>query len=79
MAKDISPSLTEWGERVIASGPLSRAALLRLRYSSSGSTAVEYGLIASLVAIGIVGAIIGYEEKLLSILGTVSNAVENYN
>jgi len=67
------------GEHAIAGRPLSRAAFLRFLHSSSGSSAIEYSLIAGLVGIGIVGAIVGYQQKLFSILNDVSNVIGNYS
>ena len=41
----------------------------------SGATAIEYGLIAALIAVAMIGAVTTLGNNLQTIFGTVSNAV----
>ncbi len=41
----------------------------------SGATAIEYGLIAALIAVAMIGAVTTLGENLQTIFGTVSNSL----
>ncbi len=49
----------------------------KLYFSEKGATAVEYGLIASLIVIASMGAIISFSDSTIGIWNSVSNAVSN--
>ena len=49
------------------------AILTRVAKDDSGATAIEYGLIAGLIAVVIVAAVTGIGTKLLNKFGTVGN------
>ena len=49
----------------------------RLMRDESGSTAIEYALIAALVGVSIVMALFTFEGKLPAAFGHVGNAVAN--
>ncbi|VAW01343.1 hypothetical protein MNBD_ALPHA04-1562 [hydrothermal vent metagenome] len=52
--------------------------LLKKLYSSEkGATAVEYGLIASLIVIASMGALISFSDTTIGMWNSVSNAVSN--
>ena len=42
----------------------------------SGATAIEYGLIAALIAVAMIGAVTTLGENLQTIFGTVSNSLD---
>ena len=42
----------------------------------SGATAIEYGLIAALISVAIIGAVTSVGDSLTNIFGTVSNELE---
>ncbi len=46
---------------------------MKLRIDDRGATAIEYGLIAGLIALGIVGTLVGTRGSLNSAYGTVSS------
>jgi pilus assembly protein Flp/PilA len=48
---------------------------LKLIRSESGATAIEYGLIAALIAVAAIGAMQGVGTKLNTTFGNVSNAL----
>ena len=48
---------------------------LKLIRSESGATAIEYGLIAALIAVAAIGAMQSVGTKLNSTFGNVSNAL----
>lgn len=43
----------------------------------SGATAIEYGLIAALVAVGIIGATTGLQESISGTFGDISTELDN--
>ena len=49
--------------------------VLRFLKDNSGVTAIEYGLIAALVAVVIIGAVTSLGTKLNTTFGTVGNAL----
>jgi pilus assembly protein Flp/PilA len=49
--------------------------MLRLVANEQGATAIEYGLIASLIAIAALGAMQSVGTKVNSMFSTVSNAL----
>ncbi len=53
----------------------SRFLAKRLGREQSGATAIEYGLIAGLIAIGIIGALISTRTSLQSTFGTVNSGL----
>lgn len=50
--------------------------LRRLRHTSEGATAVEYGLIAALLALGIVGSLVTTKTSLQSVFGSAGSGLE---
>ena len=48
---------------------------LKLIRNESGATAIEYGLIAALIAVAAIGAMTGVGSKLNTTFGNVSNAL----
>jgi pilus assembly protein Flp/PilA len=48
---------------------------LKLIRNESGATAIEYGLIAALIAVAAIGAMQGVGSKLNTTFGNVSNAL----
>ena len=47
----------------------------RFLKDESGATAIEYGLIAALIAVAAIGAMTGVGSKLNTTFGNVSNAL----
>jgi pilus assembly protein Flp/PilA len=52
-----------------------RIALLRLIKNEDGATAIEYGLIAALIALAIIGAITAVGTNLSTVFNTVSTSL----
>jgi len=48
---------------------------LRLTADESGATAIEYGLIISLVFLAIVGAVTNFSSHFTAVLNTASNTI----
>jgi pilus assembly protein Flp/PilA len=48
---------------------------VKLMNDSKGATAIEYGLIAALIAVAAIGAMRGVGSKLNTTFGNVSNAL----
>ena len=48
---------------------------VKLMNDSKGATAIEYGLIAALIAVAAIGAMQGIGSKLNTTFGNVSNAL----
>lgn len=48
---------------------------VKLMNDSKGATAIEYGLIAALIAVAAIGAMRGVGSKLNSTFGNVSNSL----
>ena len=48
---------------------------VKLMNDSTGATAIEYGLIAALIAVAAIGAMRGVGTKLNTTFGNVSNAL----
>jgi pilus assembly protein Flp/PilA len=53
--------------------------LARLSKDDSGSTAIEYALIAAIIGIGIVAALIALRAQLNGTFSTVSNTLASEN
>jgi pilus assembly protein Flp/PilA len=54
--------------------------LLRKFYNDeSGATAIEYGLIAAIIAVGLIGALSSLKSNLAATFNKVSNAVNTAN
>ncbi len=51
----------------------------RIRRSERGATAIEYGLIAGLIAIGIVGSLVGTKASLNSVFGMSASGLGSAN
>jgi pilus assembly protein Flp/PilA len=51
------------------------AEFLKLVRNERGATAIEYGLIAALIAVAAIGAMTGVGNKLNTTFGNVSNAL----
>ena len=49
--------------------------ILKLIRNERGATAIEYGLIAALIAVAAIGAMQGVGSKLNTTFGNVSNAL----
>ena len=49
----------------------------RLINDESGATAIEYGLIAGLVAVAIIAALMTLSDSLNNLFGTISDTVES--
>ncbi len=47
----------------------------RFLKDESGATAIEYGLIAALIAVMIIGALQGVQSELTAIFGRISTAL----
>jgi pilus assembly protein Flp/PilA len=47
--------------------------MIRFMKDEKGATAIEYGLIASLIAVAIVGALLTLQPKLQGVFTTVAN------
>lgn len=50
--------------------------MLHFLRNEEGATAIEYGLIASLIAVAIVGALLALGPKLSSVFQTVSDKLD---
>ncbi len=50
--------------------------LIRFASDESGATAIEYGLIASLIAVAIIGAVTTLGTKLTTTFGSVSASLQ---
>ena len=48
---------------------------MRLAADESGATAIEYGLIVSLIFLVIVGAVTNFASHFTTVLNTASNAI----
>ena len=48
---------------------------IKLLKNSKGATAIEYGLIAALIAVAAIGAMQGVGNKLKTTFGNVSNSL----
>ena len=53
-----------------------KAQLIRFLHDETAATAIEYGLIASGIAVAIIGVTKGLGSKLNTTLGTVSTALK---
>jgi pilus assembly protein Flp/PilA len=49
----------------------------RFAKDESGATAIEYGLIAGLIAVAIIGALTTLEGSLTGIFGDIATALDN--
>jgi pilus assembly protein Flp/PilA len=49
--------------------------LLKLRDDEQGVTSIEYGLIAAVVSVGIIGAITAFTDSLNNLWGMVTDTV----
>jgi pilus assembly protein Flp/PilA len=49
----------------------------KLINDESGATAIEYGLIAALIAIGLVGAVTGLRDELSQTFNEVGTTLDN--
>ena len=62
-----------------AMSPSLRSQVRRFVRNADGATAIEYGLIAALIAVTIVGALVGTEVNLGAVyqlsMGTIGNAM----
>jgi pilus assembly protein Flp/PilA len=56
-----------------------RKILQKLVRNESGATAIEYGLIAALLAVGIIAAVQGVGKQLNTTFKTVSTTLSNSN
>ena len=54
-------------------------ALRAFAADESGATAIEYGLIAALLAVGIIAALITLRDSVVSLYTTVATALTNAN
>lgn len=51
--------------------------LTRFLLDTSGATAVEYGLLASLISIGMIVGLGGFSDSLLDVLDKISTAIKD--
>ena len=49
--------------------------LMSLLKDKSGATAIEYGLLASLISIGMIVGLGAFSDSLLSVFQTITNAI----
>jgi pilus assembly protein Flp/PilA len=56
-----------------------RGILMKLRRNEDGATAIEYGLIAALLAIGVIGAVQAVRGSLQNTFNKVSNELNTAN
>jgi pilus assembly protein Flp/PilA len=56
-----------------------RNSLRKFIRNESGATAIEYGLIAALLAVGIITAVTGVKTKLVGTFGKVSTTLGTAN
>jgi pilus assembly protein Flp/PilA len=68
--------LTAWKQRTVAKGDLVMKTLARFVKDESAATAIEYGLIASLISVVIVVALTSVGTKLNSTFTNVANALK---
>jgi pilus assembly protein Flp/PilA len=54
-----------------------RQAARRFPNSDAGATAIEYGLIAALIAVAIIVALFNYSNQTRNLYGYISNSVTN--
>lgn len=47
--------------------------------NESGATAIEYGLIAAIVSVGLIAALQGLKTNLRTTFNTIGNSVKNAN
>ncbi len=52
---------------------------LALRFDKRGVTAMEYGLIAALIAVAIIGAITTVGDNLTTVFNTIATKLQNAN
>ncbi|CAN7369198.1 Flp family type IVb pilin [Pararhizobium sp. LjRoot238] len=51
--------------------------LTRFLFDTSGATAVEYGLLASLISVGMIVGLGGFSDSLLLVLDKISTAIND--
>ena len=56
-----------------------RGILMKLRRNEEGATAIEYGLIAALLSIGVIAAVQGVRASLQNTFTTVSTQLNTAN
>ncbi|WP_455270414.1 Flp family type IVb pilin [Rhizobium herbae] len=49
--------------------------LIRLLKDKSGATAIEYGLLASMISIGLIVGLGSFSDSLLGIFQTITNTI----
>jgi pilus assembly protein Flp/PilA len=49
--------------------------LVRLLHVKSGATAVEYGLLASLISVGMIVGLGGFSDSLVTVLDKITTAI----
>jgi pilus assembly protein Flp/PilA len=49
--------------------------LIRILANDTGATAVEYGLLAALISIGLLVGLQGFSDQLLTVLTTIKDAI----
>ena len=50
--------------------------LIKLKTNTSGATAIEYGLIAALIAVGLIGALTIIGDDLAGVFDTIGAAAD---
>jgi pilus assembly protein Flp/PilA len=65
--------------RVAISGKAMRAKLKLWLRDESGATAIEYGLIASLVSIAAIGSLQALGQSIVDILNSITDALDRVN
>jgi len=51
--------------------------LTRFLFDTSGATAVEYGLLASLISVGMIVGLGGFSDSLLLVLDKITTAIND--
>ncbi|URK87122.1 Flp family type IVb pilin [Rhizobium sp. RCAM05350] len=49
--------------------------LIRLLKDKSGATAIEYGLLAALISLGLIAGLGGFSDELLAIFQKITNTI----
>jgi len=62
--------------KILKEGPAMLNLLSRLRHDETGATAIEYGLIASLIAVVIIGAVTTVGTSLSTTFTNIANKLQ---
>ncbi|MFO1147226.1 MAG: Flp family type IVb pilin [Alsobacter sp.] len=53
--------------------------IIRFCWDESGATAIEYGLIATVMAVGLIAALSSMKNEIGTMFGTIATATKNAN